>query len=238
MGALFSCLRRKRYRRVTDTVVVEVNEEETKGVYWFRDLPKVTSRATEKLNEFQFLKRIHRFSALIENRVGEAANITPEPKGWRVVNQDHESGFKMCESLFTSVSYLLASLPPFYPKGKLKGNYNDDVPRVGTMQVDHLYAEEVARAFWDPDIELKKDWDPTMESFECVEKLAELAYVCHMVFKKFWPVTQRDCVMCSEMVPLEDDGWAVCNQSVYHQRCLCEHDKIRLQCDVTLVRPP
>ena len=46
--------------------------------------------------------------------------------------------------------------------------------------------------------------------------------------------SERDCVMCSEMVPLEDDGWAVCNQSVYHQRCLQEANKIRIFCDVTL----
>lgn len=45
----------------------------------------------------------------------------------------------------------------------------------------------------------------------------------------------RDSVMCSEMVPLEDDGWAVCNQSVRHERCLEEENKIRIFCDVTLV---
>ena len=36
--------------------------------------------------------------------------------------------------------------------------------------VPHLYAEEIARAFWDPDMELKQDWDPTLEVFEVKEK--------------------------------------------------------------------
>lgn len=84
--------------------------------------------------------------------------------------------------------------------------------------VPHLYAEEIARAFWDPDMELKQDWDPTLEVFEVKEKLTDLAYVAHLTFKPFWPTTQRDCVLCSEMVPLVNDGWAVCNQSVDHPR--------------------
>ena len=82
--------------------------------------------------------------------------------------------------------------------------------------VPHLYAEEIARAFWDPDMELKQDWDPTLEVFEVKEKLTDMAYVAHLTFKPFWPTTQRDCVLCCEMVPLVNDGWAVCNQSVDH----------------------
>ena len=236
MGTLFSsCWKQSRYQKVTEDVVVELNEEETRGVYWFKELPKVTRRPKIVPDEnFQFLKTIHRFSALVESRVGEATNITPEPNEWRIIYQDNSSGFKMCES---SLSLAFSFGPVFKTsnKGKLRGKFNDDVPRVGTMQVDHLYAEEVARAFWDPDIELKQDWDPTVQSFECVEKLADLAYVCHIVFKKFWPATQRDCVMCSEMVPLLNDGWAVCNQSVLHDKCIPTEDIIRLKCDVTLV---
>ena len=67
-------------------------------------------------------------------------------------------------------------------------------------------------------MELKQDWDPTLEVFEVKEKLTDLAYVAHLTFKPFWPTTQRDCVLCSEMVPLVNDGWAVCNQSVDHPR--------------------
>ena len=71
--------------------------------------------------------------------------------------------------------------------------------RVGTLVVPYLYAEEIARAFWDPNPDLKKGWDPTIETFEYIEDLAELAYVGHIVFKPYWPASQRLGVAC---VPL------------------------------------
>ena len=47
----------------------------------------------------------------------------------------------------------------------------------------NLYAEEIAHAFWDPDVEQKKDWDPMLETFEIKEKLSDAAYVAHIIFK-------------------------------------------------------
>ena len=95
-----------------------------------------------------------------------------------------------------------------------------------------------------------------LETFEIKEKLSDAAYVAHIIFKTMvsflvhaisftsfvfnltyvqWPATQRDCVMCSEMVPLVDDGWAVCNQSVTHPDCSPSDGKIRINCNVSLV---
>lgn len=41
--------------------------------------------------------------------------------------------------------------------------------------------------------------------------------------------------MCSELVPLANEGWAVCNQSVVHSEAPETPDRIRISCDVTLV---
>ena len=47
----------------------------------------------------------------------------------------------------------------------------------------NLYAEEIAMAFWNPDKEMKKDWDPMIDTFEIKERLTSMAYVAHIVFK-------------------------------------------------------
>ena len=45
----------------------------------------------------------------------------------------------------------------------------------------NLYAEEIAMAFWNPDKEMKKDWDPMIDTFEIKERLTSMAYVAHIV---------------------------------------------------------
>ena len=95
-----------------------------------------------------------------------------------------------CDNIYffrESQLFLLISVSP----GQLRGRGNKDIGRVGTLEVEYLYAEEIARAFWDPNPNLKKGWDPTIEKFEQIEDLAELAYVGHLVFQNYWPATQR-----------------------------------------------
>ena len=195
MGSLLACCYRQRYRKVAEDIVLETNENESKGIYWFRDLPKATitrGHRAEQKQGYQVLKRIHRFSAMIESKVGDAVAIIPKAPEWRVMYEEKTTGFKMCELrqfLFFSrkSTFLLISVSP----GQLRGRGNKDIGRVGTLEVEYLYAEEIARAFWDPNPNLKKGWDPTIEKFEHIENLAELAYVGHLVFQNFWPATQR-----------------------------------------------
>ena len=178
-------------------MVLETNENESKGIYWFRELPKATIKSSfrkeQKEEGFKVLKRIHRFSAMIESKVGDAVAIIPRAPEWRVMYEDKDTGFKMCKSssiFLAKVNFFLYRLVFFSP-GQLRGRGNKDVGRVGTLDVQYLYAEEIARAFWDPNPNLKKGWDPTIEKFAQIEDLAELAYIGHMVFQHYWSATQR-----------------------------------------------
>lgn len=218
MGCGCSCLCfRRKYRKIDENVVLETNSEETWGIYWFREIPKVETkkeRAPDPVT-YSVMQRVHRFSDIVEKKVATATAIDLKDKQWKTLRADHSTGFVML--------------------GRLGASQGNETSRLATMTAPFLYAEEVARAFWQDDAEVKAGWDPTMESFKNVEKLTDLAYVAHIVFKTIWPATQRDCVICSEMVPLKDDGWAVSNQSVFHPRCPEPTELIRLACDVTLV---
>ena len=100
MGSLLACCYRQRYRKVAEDIVLETNENESKGIYWFRDLPKATitrGHRAEQKQGYQVLKRIHRFSAMIESKVGDAVAIIPKAPEWRVMYEEKTTGFKMCE---------------------------------------------------------------------------------------------------------------------------------------------
>ena len=103
MGTCLSILlgcRRRRYRRLTASVVVELDECESKGVYFFKDMPKVTKvpniQVTSDAPSFEPLARIHRFSGLIEDRVLKATNVAPCKPNWRVMHAIDNIDFKIC----------------------------------------------------------------------------------------------------------------------------------------------
>lgn len=240
MGCVCSCIcRRRKYRKLDHNVVLETNAEETWGIYWFKEIPKVKLKPGEAPvpASFAAMERVHRFSPDIEKKVAIATGIDLKDKKWKTLRADSETGFVMWGFLvrpfvllpFDFLSFLLAVSDA---KGAKQGH---GTSRVATLSASHLYAEEIARAFWDSDPGIKSEWDPTVETFRTVENLTDLAYVAEIVFKPIWPATQRDCVICSEMVPLKNDGWAVSNQSVRHPEATESTERIRLSCDVTLV---
>ena len=103
MGTLLSILlgrRDRRYRRLTTDVVVELDESESKGIYYFKDMPKVTKvpmvQVTSDAPSFEPLARIHRFSGLIEDRVLKASNVAPCKPNWRVMHAINDIDFKIC----------------------------------------------------------------------------------------------------------------------------------------------
>jgi len=168
MGCSLGCIRRSRkYRKITETVVLETDEEETWGVYWFREVPKTAPRRRPSGGEA--MERLHRFSALTEDKTCEALGTSPAQPEWRPIGEVPEHNFEM-----------------WAPRRKA-------TKRAATMTVPHLYAEEIARAFWDEDPDVKAEWDPTVETFDVRERLADNAFVAHTVFKPVWPATQRDC---------------------------------------------
>lgn len=113
MGSLLACCFRERYRKVTEDIVLETNDDESRGIYWFKDLPKATtarktSGGTE--GDFRFMKRIHRFSAMIESKVGDAAAILPRAPEWREMYEDTSTGFKMCRFSYKYSRFFLPVL--------------------------------------------------------------------------------------------------------------------------------
>ena len=104
-------------------MVLETNENESKGIYWFRELPKATIKSSfrkEQNEGFKVLKRIHRFSAMIESKVGDAVAIIPRAPEWRVMYEDKDTGFKMCKSssiFLAKVNFFLYRLVFFFLQG-------------------------------------------------------------------------------------------------------------------------
>ena len=253
MGAVAQCCsmpywaRRRRYQRLDENVVIEFDDEETKGYYYFKDMPKLpsinqkpTPIVTDAGKPYKEIVRVHRFSSLVESKTLASLEVKPCAPEWRVVHKIKDMDFTICKPNLVpllSSGYLCACMltSPTNPPGHQRGVKSEEQSRVATMRAPCLYAEEIARAFWDPNVDMKKSWDPTLESFENVERLSDMAFVAHIVFKTMWPASQRDAVLCSEMTPLSNDGWLVCNQSVVHPRCEEKQNIIRMACDVTLV---
>ena len=89
--ACFHVLKRgRKYRRLTTHVVLEMDEEETRGYYYFKDIPKVSkvipNSGTEKYKE---LKHLHQHSLLIEERLLQATSMHPSTstKDWRIMHE-------------------------------------------------------------------------------------------------------------------------------------------------------
>ncbi|XP_069483569.1 ceramide transfer protein isoform X1 [Ambystoma mexicanum] len=120
-------------------------------------------------------------------------------------------------------------------------------PLKATHSVKGVTGHEVCQYFWNVDV--RNDWETTIESFHVVEKLADNAIIIHQLHKRVWPASQRDVLYLSaiKMIPAlsenDPDTWIVCNFSVDHDgaplsnRCVRAKINIALICQ-TLVSPP
>ncbi|XP_029431029.1 collagen type IV alpha-3-binding protein isoform X2 [Rhinatrema bivittatum] len=120
-------------------------------------------------------------------------------------------------------------------------------PLKATHSVKGVTGHEVCHYFWNVDV--RNDWETTIENFHVVETLADNAIIIYQTHKRVWPASQRDVLYLSaiRMIPAftenDPDTWIVCNFSVDHDnaplnnRCVRAKINIAMICQ-TLVSPP
>ncbi|XP_044536763.1 ceramide transfer protein [Gracilinanus agilis] len=120
-------------------------------------------------------------------------------------------------------------------------------PLKATHAVKGVTGHEVCSYFWNVDV--RNDWETTIENFHVVEKLADNAVIVYQTHKRVWPASQRDVLYLSAIRKIaaltenDPETWIVCNFSVDHDsapvnnRCVRAKINIALICQ-TLVSPP
>ncbi|GAB5566967.1 ceramide transfer protein isoform X1 [Prionailurus iriomotensis] len=123
-------------------------------------------------------------------------------------------------------------------------------PLKATHAVKGVTGHEVCNYFWNVDV--RNDWETTIENFHVVETLADNAiiiYQTHKIWGRVWPASQRDVLYLSAIrkIPAltenDPETWIVCNFSVDHDsaplnnRCVRAKINIAMICQ-TLVSPP
>ncbi|KAB1281088.1 Collagen type IV alpha-3-binding protein [Camelus dromedarius] len=120
-------------------------------------------------------------------------------------------------------------------------------PLKATHAVKGVTGHEVCNYFWNVDV--RNDWETTIENFHVVETLADNAIIIYQTHKRVWPASQRDVLYLSAIrkIPAltenDPETWIVCNFSVDHNsaplnnRCVRAKINIAMICQ-TLVSPP
>ncbi|XP_028661521.1 ceramide transfer protein isoform X2 [Erpetoichthys calabaricus] len=120
-------------------------------------------------------------------------------------------------------------------------------PLKATHIVKGVTGHEVCHYFWN--VEVRNDWETTVENFNVVETLADNAVIIYQTHKRVWPASQRDVLYLSAIRKIlannenDPDTWIVCNFSVDHDsapltnRCVRAKINIAMICQ-TLVSPP
>uniref|UniRef100_A0A8C4TXE0 Ceramide transfer protein n=1 Tax=Falco tinnunculus TaxID=100819 RepID=A0A8C4TXE0_FALTI len=120
-------------------------------------------------------------------------------------------------------------------------------PLKATHAVKGVTGHEVCHYFWNVDV--RNDWETTIENFHVVENLADNAIIIYQMHKRVWPASQRDVLYLSairkilEFSENDPETWIVCNFSVEHDsaplnnRCVRAKINIAMICQ-TLVSPP
>nr|XP_012639310.1 collagen type IV alpha-3-binding protein isoform X2 [Microcebus murinus] len=120
-------------------------------------------------------------------------------------------------------------------------------PLKATHAVKGVTGHEVCNYFWNVDV--RNDWETTIENFHVVETLADNAIIIYQTHKRVWPASQRDVLYLSAIrkIPAltenDPETWIVCNFSVDHDsaplnnRCVRAKINVAMICQ-TLVSPP
>ncbi|KAJ7425410.1 hypothetical protein BTVI_02950 [Pitangus sulphuratus] len=93
-------------------------------------------------------------------------------------------------------------------------------PLKATHAVKGVTGHEVCHYFWNVDV--RNDWETTIENFHVVENLADNAIIVYQMHKRVWPASQRDVLYLSAIrkIPAfsenDPETWIVCNFSVEH----------------------
>ncbi|KAM4643164.1 ceramide transfer protein-like isoform 13-T16 [Amazona ochrocephala] len=120
-------------------------------------------------------------------------------------------------------------------------------PLKATHAVKGVTGHEVCHYFWNVDV--RNDWETTIENFHVVENLADDAIIIYQMHKRVWPASQRDVLYLSAIrrIPAfnenDPETWIVCNFSVEHDSAPLNHRCVRAKINIamicqTLVSPP
>mgnify|MGYP005692802929 CR=1 FL=1 len=148
MGGACSCKccanTRKHYVLLSEGVLLETDRERTSGAYYFHPLRdeevkddqcSECSTSDHGSDDAFEVETEHRFAPLIKASSDYAVSIYPRLPEWRIIFENKEQSFCAWEK-----------------PGEC---------RLATYKCEGVYAEELARSFWDPD---DKNWDATIVS--------------------------------------------------------------------------
>eukprot|EP00106_Octopus_bimaculoides_P013480 XP_014780922.1 PREDICTED: collagen type IV alpha-3-binding protein-like [Octopus bimaculoides] len=119
-------------------------------------------------------------------------------------------------------------------------------PLKAVHTVKGITGHEICHYFWD--LNVRMDWEGTLESTRCIEWLSEDTFISHNVIKRVWPASQRDALFWSHIRHVISDDeekpdlWIVVNYSTDHPS-VPPGKYVRVKMNVsmacqTLIEPP
>ncbi|XP_071487817.1 ceramide transfer protein-like [Diadema antillarum] len=120
-------------------------------------------------------------------------------------------------------------------------------PLKATHTIRNVTGHEMCFTFWD--VNVRMDWDTTLECSNTLEVLSPDTVISHQLMKRVWPATQRDTCFCSHLRKLDlsihnstDVGsWLVINFSTEHpkamSKCIRAKVNVSMLCQ-TFLDPP
>ena len=138
----------------------------------------------------------HRFSAMLDEQLRLSLVLAREPAQapWQAVHEDGEMKVYRRDAEEGGI-----------PCDRLKAQHF----------VPGLTARELLTYFYDTKVRM--EWEHTIDSFDVLEVLNADTLVFHNIHKRVWPSVQRDCVILSHIVRIDDSTWCVSNMSVEHE---------------------
>ncbi|CAE1292316.1 COL4A3BP [Acanthosepion pharaonis] len=119
-------------------------------------------------------------------------------------------------------------------------------PLKAVHTVKGITGHEICHYFWD--LNVRMDWEGTLESSRCIEWLSEDTFISHNIIKRVWPASQRDAVFWSHIRHVinedeeEPDTWIVVNYSTDHPTVpVGKYVRVKMNVSMacqTLIEPP
>ncbi|KAK2521265.1 Col4a3bp [Columba livia] len=200
------------------------------GTHRFVQKPYSRSSSMSSIDLVSASDDVHRFSAQVEEMVQNHMTYSLQDVGgdanWQLVVEEGE-------------------MKVYRREVEENGIVLD--PLKATHAVKGVTGHEVCHYFWNVDV--RNDWETTIENFHVVENLADNAIIIYQTHKRVWPASQRDVLYLSAIrkIPAfsenDPETWIVCNFSVEHDsaplnnRCVRAKINIAMICQ-TLVSPP
>lgn len=200
------------------------------GTHRFVQKPYSRSSSMSSIDLVSASDDVHRFSSQVEEMVQNHMNYSLQDVGgdanWQLVVEEGE-------------------MKVYRREVEENGIVLD--PLKATHAVKGVTGHEVCNYFWNVDV--RNDWETTIENFHVVETLADNAIIVYQTHKRVWPASQRDVLYLSAIrkIPAltenDPETWIVCNFSVDHDsaplnnRCVRAKINIAMICQ-TLVSPP